>query len=296
MSDPAPAREPRQDLAERLFDWLARLRGRSGESLRESVEELLAEPREGEDRAELEERTLLRNVLAAGEQRVEDVMVPRADIVALEEDAGLPEVIRVFLDGQHSRLPVYRNTLDEVLGFVHVKDLLPFWGGGRDFRLAGVLRKCLFVPPSMPVLDLLRQMRARRVHMALVVDEYGGTDGLVTIEDLVEQIVGEIDDEHDEAEVPLLLERPDGTLEAAARCPVEALERRIGARLLDDERDEDIETLGGLVVSLLGRVPRKGEVVPHPLGLEFEVMEADPRRIKRLRIRKLQAAQRPAAS
>jgi CBS domain containing-hemolysin-like protein len=184
----------------------------------------------------------------------------------------------------HTRLPVYRDNLDDVIGMVHIKDLLPYWGDGAEFKLEPLIREVLFVPPSMRILDLLLQMRDTGVHMAIVVDEYGGTDGLATIEDLVEEIVGEIQDEHDKILPPQIVELPNGALEADARVEVEELERRLGIELLDAERREDVDTLGGLLFTLLDRVPARGEIVRHPAGVEFAVLEADPRRIKRLRI------------
>ena len=305
MSDPASTTEhegrdrgeaaAETSLGERVRDWLrGLLGGKSGdESLREDLEELLEEHADTKSPLDAEERLLLRNILKVGELRVDDIMIPRADIVAVPESVTLEQMVQVFMDAAHSRLPVYRENLDDVVGMVHIKDLLKYWGSSRKFAMARVVRKILFVPPSMPVLDLLLQMRATRVHMALVVDEYGGADGLVTIEDLVEQIVGEIHDEHDETEGPLLVERPDGTLEADARCPVEALENRLGMALLDEEREEYVDTLGGLVFALVGRIPQRGELIGHPCGIAFEVMDADPRRVKRLRVRNLEAVVRP---
>jgi CBS domain containing-hemolysin-like protein len=192
-----------------------------------------------------------------------------------------------MVEAGHSRLPVYRDSLDDVVGIVHVRDLLPFWGAPEGFDLNRVCRRAPFVPPSMRVVDLLLQMRTTRVHMALVVDEYGGTDGLITIEDLVEQIVGEIQDEHDVEAAPLFIDRPGGVIEADARTPIAALESRLGISLLAADEDEDIDTLSGLVSSLAGRVPVRGELIAHASGIEFEVVDADPRRVKRLRIRKV---------
>ena len=294
MSDDKSHADPEAPkLVHRVRDWLKGWRRGGDDSLRESLEELLQEHDGGSDTpVESEERVLLRNVLKVGELRVDDVMVPRADIIAVDSTATLDEVMDLFVQAQHSRLPVYRETLDDVTGMLHIKDLLEFWDGKKPFTMAPVIRKVLFVPPSMSVLDLLLQMRSTRVHMALVVDEFGGIDGLATFEDLVEQIVGEIEDEHDEVEGPLLVERADGTLEADARYPVEDLERRVGVALLDEEREEYVETLGGLIFSLLGRVPRRGELIEHPCGLAFEVIDADPRRVKRLRIRNLDAVRR----
>jgi CBS domain containing-hemolysin-like protein len=274
---------------------LARRRNGDGHSLRETLEELIEEHEEEggtEDRQEFteEERELLLNALSFGELQVWDVMVPRSDVKAIGIAASLAEVLGTMRDAMHTRLPVYRENLDEVVGMVHIKDLLPYWGDGADFALERIVREVLFVPPSMRVLDLLLQMRDTGVHMAIVVDEYGGTDGLATIEDLVEEIVGEIQDEHDKILPPRITELPDGVLEADARVEVEELEKRLGVELLEPERREDADTLGGLLFTLLDRVPARGEVVRHPAGIEFEVLDADPRRIKRLRILKVPAA------
>jgi magnesium and cobalt transporter len=223
-------------------------------------------------------------------------MVPRADIVAVDVRTELDELVRTLSEAGHSRVPVYRDTLDDVLGLVHIKDLVPYVGGKGDFDLGSTLRKALFVAPSMPVLDLLLEMRQSRVHMALVVDEFGGIDGLITIEDLVEEIVGEIEDEYDVHEGPKLVLNRDGSLIADSRATVEEFEELVGPVLSEEERENDIDTLGGLVFSLAGRVPTRGELVLHPpSGISFEVMEADPRRIRRLRIRNLPATAQGAA-
>ena len=267
---------------------LARRRNGDGHSLRETLEELIEEDEGGQaqDQAEFteEERALLLNALSFGELQVLDVMVPRSDIEAIDVSAGLAEVIAAMRHANHTRLPVYRDALDEVIGMVHIKDMLQYWDEGAGFELETILREVLFVPPSMRVLDLLLQMRDTSVHMAIVVDEYGGTDGMATIEDLVEEIVGEIQDEHDKILPPQIIGLPDGALEADARVEVEALEERLGLALLEPERREDVDTLGGLIFMLLDRVPTRGEVVRHPAGLEFEVLDADPRRLKRLKI------------
>jgi CBS domain containing-hemolysin-like protein len=231
----------------------------------------------------------LANILNLRDRSAEDVMVPRADIIAVESRATLPEVIEVMTEKGHSRLPVYRETLDDAIGMVHIKDVLAWRGEDAAFRLSKILRRVLFVAPSMEVLELLLEMRAKRSHMALVVDEFGGVDGLLTIEDVVEEIVGEIEDEHDRDSEPNLVLRADGTIDADARAPVEVLEEKFGRTLSDEER-EDIDTLGGLVVSLAGRVPIRGELIVHPSGVEFEVLDADPRRIRRLRFRGPDAA------
>jgi magnesium and cobalt transporter len=273
-----------------LFGWLRRLFGfRNGDAnLRETLEELIEDSDSdaaSQEPINAEERLMLMNILDLGELRVDDVMVPRADIISLEADTNLNDMMELFHTALHSRVPVYQENLDDVIGFVHIKDLLNYWDNREAFVLKSVVREVLFVPPSMPVLDLMLQMRETRVHMAIVVDEYGGTDGLVTIEDLVEEIVGEIEDEHDEEEGPQIVAREDGTLDADARTPIDELENRVGLDLLPDAQDEDVDTLGGLVFSLLGRVPQRGELIEHESGLEFEIIDADPRRIKRMRVR-----------
>jgi CBS domain containing-hemolysin-like protein len=243
-----------------------------------------------------EERALLGNVLRLRGITAYDVMVPRADIMAIPESHSLTEAIALIQTEGHSRYPVYRAGLDDIVGMVHIKDV--FAAIGKDekaFALADILRRPLFVVPSIPVLDLLLQMRQARVHMALVVDEYGGIDGLITIEDLVETIVGDISDEHDEVQAQQITERPDGALDLDARTPIAAFEDKLGTVLTDEERAADIDTVGGLVFTLAGRVPAKGELVSHPSGLEFRILEADPRRIRRLRVRRPGANPRVAA-
>src|SRR5690606_8243327 len=251
-----------------------------------SIEELLEEHAgEAVTPEETAERALLRNVLEVGDLRVGEIRVPRTDIIAVPHDIAFDKLVQTLIEAEHSRLPIYRESLDDIMGMVHVKDVLPYLAGREGFSLEKVMRRLLVVPPSKPVLELLREMRDTRIHMALIVDEYGGLDGLVTIEDLVEQIVGEIDDEHDEAEGTLLVKRADGLFEAHGRCPIEDLEEQVGRRLLDPEEDDDIDTVGGLIVAHIGRVPLRGELIEHPAGLAFEILDADPRRIKRVRIR-----------
>lgn len=279
------------------FSWLRRFgRKRDGsQSLRESLEEVIEE-HDADGEAEplvAEERTLLLNLLEFGERRVGDVVVPLADIDAVEIDTSPEDLARLFTNVMHSRLPVYRDTLDDPVGMIHIKDVLAAIVSGKEARLRDMVREVLFVPPSMPVIQLLIKMRMTRVHMALVVDEYGGTDGLATIEDLIEEIVGEIEDEHDEIEGPLLTLQKDGSFEADARVLIEELETQLGVDLLPENRDEDIDTLGGLVVSLAGRVPVRGELIDHPGGLELEVIDADLRRVKWLRVRRLETKNRP---
>ncbi len=277
---------PAVSFVEGIRRWFSSLgHRRDGEdSLREAIERLIERAADETVEVSAEERSMLLNLLHFGELRVDDVMVPRADIVAVEMATPLDEVVAVMREAGHSRLPVYRGTVDDIVGMVHVRDLLRFWGSDEPFALAGIARRLLFVPQSMRVRDLLLRMRMTRIHMAIVVDEYGGTDGLVTIEDLVEEIVGEIQDEHDVDNLPVLVEQSGDVIEASARVPVEDLEARVGFALLTDDQEEHIETLGGLVFALVGRVPTRGEIVAHPSGLQFEIVDADPRRVKRLRI------------
>lgn len=222
--------------------------------------------------------------------RVEDVAIPKADIIAVPQDISLAELVDVFKESGKTRLPVYDGTLDTPVGMAHLKDLAlgyGFNGGGADFDLSALIRPLLFVPPSMGIGVLLTKMQTERRHLALVIDEYGGVDGLATIEDLIEQVVGEIEDEHDiDDEAMWTLEKP-GLYSAFAKTPLTEFEAEIGISLTDhqDIDPEEIDTLGGLVFMLTGRVPTRGEVVPHPDGPEFEITDADPRRIKRLRVR-----------
>jgi magnesium and cobalt transporter len=287
------AREQRQGILWRLQGLLRR---REAESVRDRMEELIEEheelPRDSNGRGHpdefsAQERAVLGNVLKLRDKTADDVMVPRADIMAMPEDFTLDQAIGLIQRDGHSRYPVYHGQLDNIVGMVHIKDVFASVGGEKPFDMKSILRKPLFTVPSVPVLDLLLQMRQARVHLALVVDEYGGIDGLVTIEDLVETITGDISDEHDEDGPPQMVEKPDGTIELDARMPVEAFEARMGGVVLtDEERAADIDTMGGLVFTLAGRVPAKGELVSHSSGLEFRVMEADPRRIRRLRVRR----------
>ena len=257
------------------------------------------------------ERTMLRNILGLHERRIADVMVHRADIVAVKREISLGELMSLFESAAHSRLVVYNETLDDPEGIVHIRDLLAFMTAkarsatpskakrkkvlpaGLDLRAidlalplneANIIRKLLFVPPSMPAIDLLAQMQATRIHLALVVDEYGGTDGLVSIEDIVEQIVGEIDDEHDSDEPPSIVRQTDNAFIADARASLEDVRAMIGDEFVTGEAGEEVDTLGGFLVTHVGRLPVRGEVISGPGPFEIEVLDADPRRVKRLRI------------
>jgi CBS domain containing-hemolysin-like protein len=257
------------------------------------------------------ERTMLRNILGLHERRIADVMIHRADIVAVKRDIPLGELMSLFESAAHSRLVVYNETLDDPEGMVHIRDLLAFMTArarvtdatktrrkkplpaGLDLRAvdlaqplaeANIIRKLLYVPPSMRAIDLLVQMQASRIHLALVVDEYGGTDGLVSIEDIVEQIVGEIDDEHDSDEPPSIIRQGDNVFIADARASLDDVRSVIGEDFVTGEAGEEVETLGGYLVSHVGRLPVRGEVISGPGNYEIHVLDADPRRVKRLRI------------
>lgn len=219
---------------------------------------------------------------------LEDVAVPKAEIVSVPDDIKKDDLVQLFRKTGLTRIPVYKDTLDTPIGLVHLKDFAlkhGFNGGGGRFNITKLVRPLLFAPPSMPIGVLLQKMQGDRIHMALVVDEYGGVDGLVTLEDLIEQVIGEIEDEHDLEEDQFWVKEEDGCYLALARTPLEDFEAETGFQLIEDAEDEEIDTLGGLVFLLSGHVPARGEVIVHPLGLEFEVVEADPRRIKRLRVR-----------
>ncbi|HEY5070871.1 MAG TPA: hemolysin family protein [Caulobacteraceae bacterium] len=222
--------------------------------------------------------------------RVADVMTPRADITAVEISSSFEAAVAAFADSEHSRLPVYRESLDDPVGVAHLKDLFRLMA--RETRetatgsvLGQLMRDALYVPPSMRAADLLVRMQSSRIHMAMVIDEFGGVDGLVTLEDVIEAVVGEIDDEHDEAAANRILARAGGVFEVDARVALQELEAALGRDLVGDEIEDDIDTAAGLVTALAGRVPQRGEVIAHPAGLEFEITDADPRRVKRLRVR-----------
>ncbi|MEK9706856.1 MAG: hemolysin family protein [Alphaproteobacteria bacterium] len=263
---------------------MLRLRGNES-SVREVIEELIEEPGTEDEAIGADEGVLITNILKLHDLTADDVMIPRADIVAVEQSEELHAVADLIAREAHSRLPLYHEQLDQVVGFVHIKDVLAALRSNPRQKVRDLSRDILFAAPSIRVLDLLLEMRAQRTHMAIVIDEFGGVDGLVTIEDLVEEIVGEIEDEHDEAG-PVITVDPGGSILADARVEVGELEERIGAFLTQEEREES-DTLGGVVFSLVDRVPRRSEVVTHKSGVEFEVVDADARRIKRLRVRDL---------
>jgi len=309
---PSLSREQQSGLFERVRAML----GLAPASARDDIEDALEESASEEFTPQ--ERAILKNVLKLHDVRVEDVMVPRADVVALALDTPLKKVLECFRTAGHSRLPVYEETLDDPRGMIHIRDFVNFLasdprfglmsgceaapeggdGMGLDMPLsaARILRPVLYAPPSMPALDLLLKMQASHTHMALVIDEYGGTDGLVSIEDVMESIVGEIEDEHDEDETPELHASGDGGFIAEARAPLDAVSAAVGFDFSSFGEAEEVDTIGGLVTAAAGRVPNRGEILKGPGAFEFEVLDADPRRIKRLKIRPLAARGAPLAA
>jgi CBS domain containing-hemolysin-like protein len=291
-------------MARALFGW------KSGPT-RADIEVVLEAAVPGETGVSPAERTMLMNILALRERRIDDVMVPRADIVAVQQDISLGELMRVFEKAGHSRLVVYNDTLDDPIGMVHIRDLIAFVTAraavsaekntrrkkplpasldlkavnlGIRLAAAQIVREMLFVPPSMPALDLLSKMQATHIHLALVVDEYGGTDGIVSMEDIVEQIVGDISDEHDEDVMPAIDREPDGSYVADARASLEDVTAAVGADFNVGEAAQEVDTIGGYLMAQGGRLPLRGELVAGPPGFEIEVLDSDPRRIKRVRI------------
>ncbi|NOZ41752.1 MAG: HlyC/CorC family transporter [Alphaproteobacteria bacterium] len=272
-------------------NWLRGLfsRNKSDNSLKEGLEEVVDELDDDSSLGD-EERAIIKNTLTFRNKRVDDIMVPRADIIAVEASSTFEQVMAVFIKGTTSRLPVYRQTLDEVIAMVHIKDAFRELVAGdtdnKQKNLRSIQRPILFVPPSMKLFDLLTKMQLTHIHMALVVDEYGGTDGLLTIEDLVEQIVGDIEDEHDEAVEELLRELPGGDIVADSRLAIEDLENLLGLDLLSDDQDDDVDTLGGLLFTIAGYIPEVGEVIKDRNGLEYEITAGDARRVKTVLIRR----------
>jgi len=312
---PVPVPRPSEIMREGGMAWVARLLrtflGWKSNSIRADLQVVLETGAAAESGFSPEERAMLKNILGLRERGVEDVMVPRADIIAVQKEILLGELVKVFEVAAHSRLVVYDDTLDDPTGMVHIRDLIgymanraaasastkarrkkPFTAGldlnaidlSVPLSSTELVRTILFVPPSMPAIDLLAKMQATRIHLALVIDEYGGTDGLVSIEDIVEQIVGDIEDEHDEDVTIGVVRQHDGSYLANARASLDDVTATIGAEFDVGEAAQDVDTLGGYLVMRVGRVPVRGELVPGPSGFEIEVLDADPRRIKRVRI------------
>lgn len=311
---PVPVKPPREGGEGWLMRTFRALFGWRNGSIRADLKDVLDEMTPGESGFSPEESRMLKNILGLRERRVGDVMVPRADIIDVQQDIQLGELVRVFERAGHSRLVVYNDTLDDPVGMVHIRDLIAFMTARAavdpeknakrkkplpadlDFKAinlatplsaTNIVRQILFVPPSMRAIDLLARMQATRIHLALVVDEYGGTDGLISIEDIVEQIVGEIADEHDEDETPAVVRQADGSYIADARANLEDVVGIVGHDLDVGDAAEEVDTLGGYLVTRAGRLPLRGELIAGPGLFEFEVLDADPRRIKRVRIARL---------
>jgi CBS domain containing-hemolysin-like protein len=325
---PGSARRSNEFARENRESWLNRMMravfGWSPSSIRSDLKVLL-DGTAGDTGFSPDESRMLKNILSLRERRLDDLMVPRADIVAVQQDIALGELVKVFENAPHSRLVVYNDTLDEPVGMVHIRDLIAFMTAratvlpeanvtraepvqgrgkfdGLDFTALDltmplsatkIIRTILFVPPSMPAIDLLAKMQATRIHLALVIDEYGGTDGLASIEDIVEQIVGDIEDEHDEATECAVIRQPDGSYVAVGRASLEEAVAVIGKEFDVGDAAEEVDTVGGYIVTLIGRVPVRGELLPGPGVFEIEILDADPRRVKRVRIYPRKQATRP---
>jgi CBS domain containing-hemolysin-like protein len=312
---PVPVRQTTPVVRENGDNWIGRLLrsifGWKSGTVRAGLADVLATSDLSNAGFSPEERTMLKNILSLRERRAEDIMVPRADIVAVQQEITLGELMKIFEKAAHSRLVVYNDTLDDPIGMVHIRDLMSFMTAraavtpqtntkrkkplpaGLDLKAIDlsmplittkIIRANLFVPPSMSAIDLLAKMQATRIHLALVIDEYGGTDGLVSIEDIVEEIVGQIEDEHDEPPNHTVIEQSDGSYLADARASLEQVTATIGVEFDVGEATEEVDTLGGYLFMQVGRVPVRGEVVPGPGPFEIEVLDADPRRVKRVKI------------
>jgi CBS domain containing-hemolysin-like protein len=311
---PVPLAQKRENGEGWLTRVLRALFGWKAGSIRADLTDVLEAMGPGESGFSPDESRMLRNILGLRERRVGDVMIPRADIIAVQQDIKVGELVRTFEGAGHSRLVAYDVTLDDPIGMVHIRDLIAFmtaraavdpeknarrkkpFAAGLDLKAidlsmplssAKIVREILFVPPSMRAIDLLARMQATRIHLALVIDEYGGTDGLVSIEDIVEQIVGDIADEHDEDELPAVVRQPDDSFIADARAPLEEVAAIVGHGFDVGDAAGEVDTIGGYLVTRAGRLPVRGEIVPGPGLFEFEVLDADPRRVKRIRITRL---------
>ena len=319
---PVPVPRPSEIARENGESWIGRLLrsvfGWKSGTIRADLADVLETGDFGDTGFSPEERTMLKNILSLRERRAEDVMVPRADIVAVQQDISLGDLVKVFENAAHSRLVVYNDTLDDPVGMVHIRDVIGFMTAraaaapqttkrkkpptaGLDLKAVDlsipltatkIIRANLFVPPSMPAIDLLAKMQATRIHLALVIDEYGGTDGLVSIEDIVEEIVGQIEDEHDEPTNHAVIRQSDGSYLADARASLEDVTAVVGVEFDVGEATEEVDTLGGYLSTQVGRVPVRGELVPGPGPFEIEVLDADPRRVKRVKIYRSKQQQR----
>ncbi len=274
--------DPTENFITKILSFLGKIFGFRQNSFDESVNELIKEHEEVAPE-QAEEREMLKNLIAFKTLRASEVMIPRTDIRGIEKNAPADALRQMFIETGHTRLPVFHENLDQIIGFIHVKDFFPMLGAEQqEFKIENIMRQLIYAPRSTKVITLLQKMRANGVHIAIVLDEYGGTDGLLTIEDLVEEIVGEIRDEHDEEVEKELIQAANGCLMVDGRAQINEIEERLGISL--SEEDGEYETFGGFVLSFLGRVPESGEKFSHPSGLEIEILSADMRKIETAKI------------
>ncbi|MEJ6586472.1 MAG: hemolysin family protein [Candidatus Pelagibacterales bacterium] len=253
-------------------------------NLKEDLETVLDNKSNNTDGISKQERVMLMNILKIDEILARDIMIPRAEIIALEESISFDEAIKIFVEGAHSRIPIYNEQLDNITGMLHIKDLVKYQTE-NDIKgnfIDSIKKDILHIPPSMPALDLLIKMQLTRLHMGVVIDEYGGVDGLITIEDVIEEITGEIEDEHDDKDISMFIKLSPNTFEANARLSIVELEKISQIQLINE--DDDTDTIGGLVATVAGRVPQRGEIIKHDSGIVFTILDADPRRIKTIKI------------
>ena len=259
----------------------------NNQSLRDSIKDVIDEKSNEESQnidLSSKEKSILSNILSINKLKADDVMIPRASIVAISQDSSFQNIVDTIDKESHSRMPVFRKDLDDVLGMIHIKDIIKFSGSNHnDFNIKKIMREVLFVPPTMPVMNLLLKMQATKLHMALVIDEHGGTDGLITIEDVIEEIVGEIEDEHDKDDDFNFKKIDSNTFEAKADMTLDDFNHESNLSIVE----ENVDTLGGYIFSKINRVPYAGEVIKVDNTYQFEIIEADPRKIKKIRIFKI---------
>ena len=270
----------------KLFEKFFSKKNPENNNLKQSIETVLDNDLKGTEGISKHERLMLLNILKIDGIRSSDIMIPRADIGAVELNDSFEKVLEVFIKEAHSRVPIYEKNLDNIIGMIHIKDLVNYQNQKKTETnfLQNLKREILEIPPSMPVLDLLLKMQLTRLHMGIVIDEYGCTDGLVTIEDVIEEITGEIEDEHDEKNLPMLIKSSLNTFEASARIEIDELQKVTNVEFLNSYDNEDVDTLGGLIFSITGRVPQRGEIIKHTSGTTFEIKDADPMKIKSVKV------------
>ena len=269
-----------------LFNKFFFKKNTENNNLKQSIETVLDNDLKGTEGISKHERLMLLNILKIDGIRSSDIMIPRADIGAVELNDSFEKVLEVFIKEAHSRVPIYEKNLDNIIGMIHIKDLVNYQNQNKTETnfLQNLKREILEIPPSMPVLDLLLKMQLTRLHMGIVIDEYGCTDGLVTIEDVIEEITGEIEDEHDEKNLPMLIKSSLNTFEASARIEIDELQKVTNVKFLNSYDNDDVDTLGGLIFSITGRVPQRGEIIKHASGTTFEIKDADPMKIKSVKV------------